>query len=56
MEEPVHWCTALKFHLKSPEKSNRAIADEIGVSDSTVLPARRKTTASGEAVEKRVGP
>jgi len=39
----------------NPEKSDRVIGDEIGVSDSTVLRARRKSTASHEAVQKRIG-
>jgi hypothetical protein len=38
----------------TPDKSDRAIAEDIGVSDTTVLRARR-TTASKEAVEKRTG-
>lgn len=38
---------------KNPEKSDRAIAEEIGVSDRTVNRARR--TATGVAVGRRVG-
>jgi len=38
----------------NPEKSDRAIADEIGVSDKTVAKARR-STADNSAVEKRIG-
>jgi hypothetical protein len=39
----------------NPERSDRAIAEEIGVSDTTVFRARKKTTASCEAVEARTG-
>jgi DNA-binding MarR family transcriptional regulator len=39
---------------KNPEKSSRKIAEEIGVSEPTVRRAR-KSTASCDAVEKRVG-
>ena len=39
---------------KSPEKSSRAIAEEIGVSESTVRRAR-ESTASHDAVGKRTG-
>lgn len=46
---------AAKAIAGSPEKSDRAIAAEIGVSDTTVLRARKKATASHEAVEKRTG-
>jgi hypothetical protein len=42
----------LKLH---PEKSDRAIAAETGFSDTTVLRARKKATASNEAVGKRTG-
>jgi hypothetical protein len=38
----------------NPQKSNRAIADEVGVSEPTVRRAR-KPTASHDAVAKRVG-
>ena len=38
---------------ENPEKSDRVIADEIGVSDRTVNRARR--TATGVAVGKRIG-
>jgi hypothetical protein len=38
----------------NPKLSDRAIAAKAGVSDSTVLRARR-LTASSEAVEKRIG-
>ena len=37
-----------------PEKSNRAIAEETGVSEPTVRRAR-KSPASNDAPEKRVG-
>ena len=40
--------------IKNPEKSDRAIAEEIGVSDRTVNRAR-KSTATNVAVEKRTG-
>lgn len=39
----------------NPEKSDRAIAEEIGVSDFTVRKARKKSTASDHAVGKRTG-
>ena len=39
---------------KNPEKSSRAIAEEIGVDEKTVRKAR-KATADKSAVEKRVG-
>jgi hypothetical protein len=42
-------------HYSKPRKSERAIAEEIGVSESTVLRARRKSTTSHEAVAKRTG-
>jgi hypothetical protein len=38
-----------------PEKSNRAIAAEIGVSNQTVMRARKAATAPNGAVEKRRG-
>ena len=40
--------------VASPNKSNRAIAAEVGVSEGTVRTAR-KATAQSYAVEKRVG-
>lgn len=40
--------------VAKPEKSNRAIADEIGVSHETVRRAR-ESTATGVAVDERVG-
>ena len=40
---------------KNPTKSNRAIADELGVSDMTVGRARKKSTATGVAVDRRTG-
>lgn len=39
----------------SPEKSDRAIADETGIGHATVSRARKKATVSGETVIKRVG-
>jgi DNA-binding transcriptional MocR family regulator len=45
---------AAKAIAATPRKSDRAIAREIGVSDTTVLRARR-ATASHEAVEPRIG-
>ena len=39
----------------SPEKSDRVIADELGVGHATVSRARKKATVSGETVSKRVG-
>lgn len=45
---------AAKAVKDNPELSDRAIADNLGVSDTTVLRAR-KSTASKEAVEKRAG-
>lgn len=45
---------AAKAIAATPKKSDRAIAREIGVSDTTVLRARR-ATASHEAVDSRVG-
>lgn len=41
---------AEKAVMENPQKSNRAIADEIGVSDQTIGRARRKTTATFVAV------
>jgi hypothetical protein len=45
---------AAKAVAAHPEKSDRAIAKEIGVSDKTVAKAR-KATAEKSAVEKRIG-
>ena len=45
---------AAKALAANPKKSDRAIAAEIGVSDTTVLRARRRA-ASNEAPEKRKG-
>jgi hypothetical protein len=39
----------------SPDKSDRAIAEEIGVGSNTVRRARQKATAPCGAVEKRTG-
>jgi hypothetical protein len=39
----------------NPEKSNRSIADDIGVSEFTVRKARKKSTSSKDEVEKRIG-
>lgn len=39
----------------NPEKSNRAIADAIGVTDMTVLRARKSEGATNVAPEKRLG-
>jgi hypothetical protein len=41
--------------LQNPEKSNRAIAAEIGVDEATVRKARKSSTAGSPAVEKRIG-
>jgi len=40
---------------KSPEKSNRVIASEVGVDEKTVRKMRKKSTADRSAVEKRTG-
>jgi hypothetical protein len=40
---------------KDPDKSDRAIADEIGVSNQTVKRARAKTTVTHVTVRKRKG-
>jgi hypothetical protein len=39
----------------NPEKSDRAIAEEIGVHHSTVNEARKRSTAGNPTVEKRTG-
>jgi hypothetical protein len=39
----------------NPEKSDRAIAAEVGVNAETVRRARKRSTAANAAVEKRVG-
>lgn len=39
----------------NPEKSDRAIAEEIGVNKDTVAKARRKSTGRTQPVEKRTG-
>jgi hypothetical protein len=39
----------------SPEMSDRAIAEDVGVSDRTDKRARNKSTATDDAVEKRTG-
>jgi hypothetical protein len=39
----------------NPDKSDRAIAEEIGVSDQTVGRVREKAAATDVAVGKRVG-
>ncbi len=41
--------------LTGGEKSDRLIGAEIGVSDRTVNRARQKSTATHDAVEKRIG-
>jgi hypothetical protein len=46
---------AMKAVEAHPEKSDRAIAAEVGVSDRTVNRARQRTTATNVAVEKRTG-
>jgi hypothetical protein len=50
---PAHMYAA-KAVAAHPEKSDRTIAKEIGVSDKTVAKAR-KATAEKSAVEKRIG-
>lgn len=39
----------------NPQKSDRAIAEEIGVGNATVSRVRREATVSNDTVEKRVG-
>jgi tricorn protease-like protein len=39
----------------NPEKSDRAIAAEIGVGNKTVSRARERITVSGDTVAKRIG-
>jgi transposase-like protein len=39
----------------NPEKSDRVIAEELGINHNTVNRARKKTTVSHETVEKRTG-
>lgn len=46
---------AAKAVAANPEKSDRAIADELGVGHATVSRARKKATVSGDTVGKRVG-
>lgn len=41
--------------VANPEKSDRAIADDIGVSNQTVRRARAKSTVTNVTVEKRTG-
>lgn len=46
---------AAKAIARNPNKSNRAIAADVGISDKTVAKARRKTGAEKSAPEKRAG-
>src|SRR5690242_17274979 len=46
---------AEKAVMNNPEKSDRALAAEIGVSQPTVLRARRKLADTNVSVEKRIG-
>jgi hypothetical protein len=39
----------------NPEKSNRAIAAELGIGEATVRRARAETTAPDDAVDERIG-
>ena len=41
--------------IKTPQKSDRAIAKQLGINDTTVAKARKATTAGNPAVEKRQG-
>ena len=47
--------TLLRVIARNPEKSNRAIAAEIGVDDKTVAKARRNSGVDNSAPEKRLG-
>lgn len=46
---------AAKAIAKNPNKSDRAIAADLGIGNATVSRARRKSTVSRDTVKKRVG-